>query len=407
MTAPARAVARTILLTLPFTAACAGLVRTPPPRWSAELPEPRLVADSSGVDTIARGVLYRAFVVRRGPWAIHILDVDRAQCWTPVAVKGAARAEGRLTTSALMRSIEADTPDGAVRRDVAGGVNADFFLFDPPGVPTGLHVHEGRVTAGPGVRPVFALDSAGRPHMGEFRVEGTARAGAESYPIAAWNRAAPGGLAIYDAAFGERVDTARGSVRVALSALSSGEVIGIDTAGGPTPIPARGGVLVLGAGAPGDVRARFLLVARARGRFEVSVRLAPFHPREAVGGFPVLVRNGSEVAGLDSAGAATFAPVRHPRTMVVSAAGGRRLMLVVVDGRRAGHSAGMTLRELARLALDLGATDAINLDGGGSTAMVVVRRGGPSTRLDVVNRPSDAEGERAVGNALAIVNGCH
>jgi exopolysaccharide biosynthesis protein len=136
----------------------------------------------------------------------------------------------------------------------------------------------------------------------------------------------------------------------------------------------------------------------------VRLRLAPLHPREAVGGFPVLVRDSSEVPGLDSAGAATFGTVRHPRTLVAAGAGGRRLMLVTVDGRQPGYSVGMTLREAAQLARDLGATEAINLDGGGSTAMAVRRADG---RVEVVNRPSDPQGERPVGNALALVCAQH
>jgi exopolysaccharide biosynthesis protein len=58
----------------------------------------------------------------------------------------------------------------------------------------------------------------------------------------------------------------------------------------------------------------------------------------------------------------------------------------------------MTLAELTALFRRLGATDAINLDGGGSTALAI--------RGEVQNRPSDREGERAVGNALALV-GCN
>jgi exopolysaccharide biosynthesis protein len=66
-----------------------------------------------------------------------------------------------------------------------------------------------------------------------------------------------------------------------------------------------------------------------------------------------------------------------------------------VDGRQAPYSDGMTLAELAALMRRLGATDALNLDGGGSTTMVVQGR--------IVNRPSDQEGERHVGDALAVI----
>ncbi|HEU4761258.1 MAG TPA: phosphodiester glycosidase family protein, partial [Gemmatimonadales bacterium] len=65
--------------------------------------------------------------------------------------------------------------------------------------------------------------------------------------------------------------------------------------------------------------------------------------------------------------------------------------------------AGMTLRQTAELMLALGARDAVNLDGGGSTTMVVADSSG---ELRIVNHPSDKEGERAVGDGLAVVTGC-
>jgi len=375
--------------------ACVRAGRVPPPRWSADLAPLRVEGDTGVVDTIAHGALHRSFLVRQGPWAVHVLDVDRNACWTLVAVKGASGAAGRRKTSAL--ASELSQGGGAV----GGAVNADFFLFDPPGVPTGAHVSGGDVVTGPGARPVFAIGSDGRPWIGVLSVSGVAVSALDSIPIVSWNRLAPGGLAWFDARFGSTVDTSSGSVRVTMSSLR-GLVQSIDTAPAPTPIPSSGGVLVLGPRVPAPVRARFLLAARARGRFDVEMRLVPVHPSEAVGGFPVLVHDSLEVPGLDSAGAVTFAPVRHPRTIVAVASRGRRILLVTIDGRQPGYSVGTTLRESARLALALGATEAINLDGGGSTTMVVARSSPDTTRFEVVNRPSDAQGERLVGNALVV-----
>jgi hypothetical protein len=116
---------------------------------------------------------------------------------------------------------------------------------------------------------------------------------------------------------------------------------------------------------------------------------------EVVGGGPELLDGGKIVGDLAVEERPAFAAARNPRTAVGFDAGARRLWLVVVDGRRPGYSAGMTLPELVELLKSLGATDAINLDGGGSSVMVV---GGRAR-----NRPSDATGERAVANALALV----
>jgi exopolysaccharide biosynthesis protein len=134
-------------------------------------------------------------------------------------------------------------------------------------------------------------------------------------------------------------------------------------------------------------------------------RLAPFHPLNAVGGRPRLVRDSVIVGEVDTEGQASFNVGRNPRTAAGLARGGRRLILVVVDGRQMPYSDGMSLREMAGLMLALGARDAINLDGGGSTTLVYADPDSAG-RLRIANRPSDKEGERAVGDALAIVDRC-
>lgn len=116
---------------------------------------------------------------------------------------------------------------------------------------------------------------------------------------------------------------------------------------------------------------------------------------EAVGGFPDLVDGGHRVGDLEVSERPTFAAARHPRTAVGYDSGAGRLWLVVVDGRQPPHSAGMTLPELADVMEALDADEALNLDGGGSTTMIVTGR--------TVNRPSDPTGERPVVNALALV----
>jgi len=385
-------------------AACAGTAA--PPAASPPLPPlPPLAfpADSAAADTIAPGVVHHAFVIKSAPWAIHVLDVDRSACWSLVALKAEGAAVGRSPTSALIAETAGDS---AHRRVVAGGVNADFFSFTPPGVPLGAAVHEGRVITGPVTRPVLAIDSAGRPWIGTLRVSGRVVAGRDTVPVENWNRRTSIGLAYFDRRYGELMDTAQGSLRMILTPGPRPVVAVIDSSGGVVAIPARGAILSLGVSAPPALRERLLVAALSHLTFDAQVALAPFHPLEAVGGFPVLVRDSVEVADLDQAGAATFAPVRHPRTIVGLAAAGRMVFLVTVDGCQAGYSAGMTLRESAQLLRDLGATDAINLDGGGSTSLVLRRSSPAGVRYELANRPSDREGERPVANALAVVFGC-
>jgi hypothetical protein len=114
---------------------------------------------------------------------------------------------------------------------------------------------------------------------------------------------------------------------------------------------------------------------------------------DMVGGMPLLVNDGAVVAKNDCG---TYFCDRNPRTAIGVTADGK-VLFVVVDGRAAGISIGMTLQGLAREMVSLGATWAVNLDGGGGSAMWVKGSG-------IVNRPSDGS-ERPVTNALVVLPG--
>lgn len=116
---------------------------------------------------------------------------------------------------------------------------------------------------------------------------------------------------------------------------------------------------------------------------------------QVIGGFPELLDRGEPVMARALDVTRSFASFRHPRTAVGYDPVASRLWLLVVDGRQGSYSSGMTLVELTALLVATGATEALNLDGGGSSVMVV----GGRTR----SRPSDEDGERAVRNALAVV----
>ena len=98
--------------------------------------------------------------------------------------------------------------------------------------------------------------------------------------------------------------------------------------------------------------------------------------------------------GLDVVGTCVGAVCgRNPRTGVGVTADGK-ILLVVVDGRQPKWSVGATMHEFARIFRQLGATRAMNLDGGGSTTMVV--------NGEVMNRPSDGE-ERRISTAVLVL----
>ena len=144
----------------------------------------------------------------------------------------------------------------------------------------------------------------------------------------------------------------------------------------------------------GDTVGLFCLLPPAVSRLE-----------EAIGGGPRIVRDGYPSIEYEREKLGRgFTEERHPRTAVGHSQDGRTLFLVTIDGRQPGYSVGMSLAELADFMADdiesfsasgANAYHALNLDGGGSTTMVVGNQ--------VVNMPSDQTGEREVANALLVV----
>lgn len=411
-------------LTLPFhpsRAALAGatlaLAACRPGATRLPFPLPPLVADSAHHERVADGLAHHTYRLTRlpspeagdtlpGPWMVQVLEADRQRCWLPFPYRAQPDPARAPVSDLARRLLLHEAP-----RSVVGGVNADFFHFAPNGVLQGPHVHRGVVVSGPGDRAAFTLDSAGRMQVARLAARGLVAAGGDTLRIGAWNRWVPAGLAFYDASHG-RIDSLRASVVVELvPAGSRWAVARVDSAPPASmPAPRERALLVLGRDAADTLRTRVLALARAP-IDTLGVSLAPFHPMEAVGGHGVLLRGGRIPAAVDSTGSAGFARARHPRSAVGWDATGRRLLLVTVDGRQPGYSAGMTLRELARTMHALGASDALNLDGGGSTTLVL----GRSDRerrpvVQVLNHPSDRENgrvvERAVANALMIARSC-
>lgn len=110
-------------------------------------------------------------------------------------------------------------------------------------------------------------------------------------------------------------------------------------------------------------------------------------------GIPQLIKNGKiEITWEQEKASKSFYETKHPRTAVAKLKDGKFLM-ITVDGRSE-SSGGIGLEDLAKLLLEFGGTDAMNLDGGGSTTMFLDGK--------VVNQPSDKEGERKVGDAILV-----
>ena len=126
----------------------------------------------------------------------------------------------------------------------------------------------------------------------------------------------------------------------------------------------------------------------------VSTRTEP----SIIGSGPMMLQDGQRI----DTGTGAFVTLRHPRTAIGTS--GNKVYLVTVDGRSKGNSLGVNLNELANILKWLGAENALNLDGGGSTTMYI--EGQPEN--GIVNRPCDnqkfdRQGERRVSNSLLLL----
>lgn len=137
----------------------------------------------------------------------------------------------------------------------------------------------------------------------------------------------------------------------------------------------------------------YILKADSRSDWEKYI-----YAKEVITTGPLLIKAGKPENLLKS----SFYTTRHPRTAIIKKSNGT-IIFMTIDGRAA-ESSGVSLEELTFISRWLGAVDAINLDGGGSTTMFVKDK----NSTGVVNHPCDNkkfdnQGERKVANAIIIL----
>ncbi len=341
---------------------------------------------------IPAGVEYLQRRIGDVPWAIHVLKFDRSPGSFDFVT---ALGQGTVSGLASVRRQVDDLP--LDRAQAVAAVNGDFFIIRPgpyQGDPTGLHIVDGQlVSTSRGA--AFWIDADDSPRIGEVstRIHIT---GPEGFAIqAGLNQQCAGNAAVlFTPVFCASTRTSAGSDLV-LEAMDrenwlplrigrtyTARVVEVRAGGNAALTPHR---MVLAVGP--DLLDRHPTLAEGT-VLEIAVSSSPDlkSVRTAVGGGPILIQDGKLRSWQGN-------QPRHPRTAV--GFNKDAIFLVVVDGRQQGLSAGMTFPELAGLMEEIGCTDAVNLDGGGSSTMWLGGR--------VMNQPSDGR-ERPVANSLIVVH---
>ncbi|WP_371601854.1 phosphodiester glycosidase family protein [Streptomyces sp. NBC_01220] len=361
----------------------------------------------------------------RGPWRIDVLTIDPGRFRGRLDASYGPDLENREKTSEL-----------AAAAGATAGINAGFFVLDPkagaPGDPAGVGVYDGRVLSEPvHGRPGLVIHGNGR-HSAVARLtwEGRVVGRRASQSLDGIDRVpglirncggtaddTPTSLPLHDVTcsdhdelvaftpdYGRRTPSGEG-IEAVLD--TRGRVLELRSPrGGPLP---DGGSSVQATGTRVAQLTALAQVGRPL-RVERTLRdgdghrVSPSPTTSILNGGPELVRDGRlhvtpTADGMVQSANPSFyygwMHKRNPRTLAgVDAAG--RTVLVTADGRSTG-ALGLSIPESAAVARALGLRDAVNLDGGGSTTMVVDGV--------MINDPSDAAGERPVGDALLILPG--
>lgn len=343
-------------------------------------------------------VEYRNHRDPRGPWSIHVVRVPRKNSQLHLS---AVHADGRAVG---LSPISHQTAVVASIGTSIAAINGDFYRRHGPfaGEPRGLHIAEGELLSAPSGSVSFWIDALGEP-----RVTNTSSSLSVTWPGGATTSIGlngsrrSNGIELYTPALGPTTQTSGGR-----------ELILERQEGGPW-LPLRPGVThparVRAVRATGNTRidpdtlvlsigpalARTVPHIEPGAELEISTETTPNlrGVKTAISGGPILLRDGKRqrIRITSDSYESTSMLERHPR----SAMGWSEdaYYLVQVDGRHR-NSVGMTLNELAALFQELGCSDAMNLDGGGSATLWFQGR--------VRNRPCDGY-ERPVANALVVL----
>jgi hypothetical protein len=285
--------------------------------------------------------------------------------------------------------------------------NADFGTMQegyggPRNSPHSLVVRSGELWNTASLRPTLALLEDGRAEIRNFMTELSLEPveGGPAIPLERFNHWQPLQRA---ALFGPQWEVTeerpanmtevRFTLQGRISPSGAVEATVVDV------FDSRGGVPI----GVNEVVAQFPRASEDARRFAagqswrlISRTLPRADIRQAISGGPTIVREGKKDIPFEQEGIAdTFVEARHPRTAYGLDRDGKTLILVVVDGRQPGWSVGVNLHELAEVMVNEGAWTSMNMDGGGSSTLIVDGV--------IKNRPSDATGERTTTSSLAVV----
>ena len=291
----------------------------------------------------------------------------------------------------------------ATRHGAFAAINAGFFRLDNSifaGDPAGLLMINNSLISESlnGRTALMIANTAGQTNVEIVRanVSNTVTINSKDYDVETNRERGKDDIVVYTPMFHRTTLTDSSGIEFVVRRDRVRQILDL---AGNTEIPCDGYIV----SASGSKRSELLAILKAGKRINLSLRHSSptetiperifGQSEDIVGGVPQLVKDGKvDVTWQEEKSSKSFVETRHPRTAVAKLKDGKFLM-ITVDGRSE-SSGGIGLYDLANYLLELGATDAMNLDGGGSSTMFLDGK--------VVNHPSDKEGERKVSDTILV-----
>lgn len=263
--------------------------------------------------------------------------------------------------------------------------NAGFFF--EYGQPSGMVMIDGKlITKSSGRFPVFVV-SEGKAYIKQLETKLWIKYRNKKYFVDNINTVGkPGGTVLYTVEYG---DTNRADIPNTTITVQNNRIVKVGGYRGTARIPVEGSLLTLYESIASDFKG----INFAEGeQIEFGYEPDPGKNAQAYECGSWIVRDGRVVIGERDEWVGVMTN-NDPRT-AVGILGDGRVLIITVDGRQPGYSAGLKGKELGDLLVDYGVTDAAMLDGGASTEMIVDEK--------IVNRPSFKGEERLLGGAIIV-----
>lgn len=362
--------------------------------------QPTIINETSTKQTITQGVTLENIVrfTTAGWYNINIMRIDLSNPYIKVDTLTNPDSIDKLTSTKTL----------AANQGAVAAINASFFTpgGGSNGHPGGTILKSGEILAASSdynrygdVMATFSLTGLNEVLMNYWKTQISLTApNGTVIPVAQYNK--PNGskytdLTIFDRKWGQ---TAIGATTdmpdIIQMVVDGGQVTQILTAQPAAAIPENGYVVVTRTAGGQTLQSNFAIGDSVA--MDIATTPEWDNVKMAVTGCSILVKDGNIPAKFSYD--VDYISAVQPRSVVASSKDGKQLILVTVDGRQTG-SIGMTQRDLAEYIKGIGAWNALNLDGGGSTTMVARPLG--QTSVQVMNSPSDGM-VRAISTAIGI-----